>query len=275
MPLTTALRYPLATLLAGLLTMVPATTLAQEADPSPSAQPITGPAGSWLVTSFDAWEQGLSEPLPGSQLLVSLLDDGELEGETACGRFTGGWSAQGPELFLGIAPSGNLGCEQEQTAEAIGLATAFGAVTSWSEVDGELELADELGRTRVVLGPVAAADPSGAWAVVGFERPNGQFREPLEDGPMSVTLDADGLVGGSTGCRALQGQYALDGAGITLGPLEADGPSCQDAAARAERQLLRALGEVVYWRQVGDTLAFLDGFDEPLVELVRVVESEE
>ena len=45
-------------------------------------------------------------------------------------------------------------------------------------------------------------------------------------------------------------------------------------ARRAERQLLRALGEVIYWERTGDTLSLNDGFDELLVEPLVVREGE-
>jgi heat shock protein HslJ len=258
-----------------LLVLAPGAALAQEADPSPtpasspSAEPITSPAGDWTVSAFDAWEQGLAEPLPDSQLLLRLLADGQLEGETACGRFSGGWSSDGAELVIGVAPSGNLGCDGDQTAEAIGLATALAAVTSWQAADSGVELRDAAGTTRVVLGSPAIGDPTGEWSVEQFRRPNGELRAPHPEGEMWLVLAEDGVVEGSSGCGSLVGEYAREGAGITLGPLEVESSDCEDALARAERQLLRALGEVVYWRQAGDGLTLLDGFDEPLVELVR------
>ena len=279
--MTIASRRPLAFALACAFALAPAASLAQDevaepspsAEPSPPAEPITSPMGDWAVTAFDAWEQGLAEPLLGSTLRLSLLGDGTLDGETACGRFSGGWSAEGAELFMGVAPSGNLGCAQEQTAEAIGLSTALAAVTTWAATDDTIELRDATGATRVVLATDSGGDPAGDWTVVRFRRPNGEMRVPRAESPMSMML-VDEVIAGDTGCRALVGAYALDGAGITLGPIETDGEACTDLLAKAERQLLRALGEVVYWRQAGDTLTLLDGFDEPLVELARGPETE-
>ena len=272
----TTFRYALAAALAGLFVLAPGVGVAQDesAEPLASVAPITEPEGEWVVTAFDAWEQGLSEPLPDSRLTVSLLADGQLEGETGCGRFNGGWSAEGPEIFMGVAPSGNLGCAEQETAEAIGLATALAAVGAWRATDTGIELLDALGNPRVVLAQVTPAEPLGDWDVVLFRRPDGELREPRADGPMSMTLDEDGGVEGDTGCRLLLGEYAWDGAGIALGPLEAQGAPCEDAVMRAERQLLRALGEAVYWSQEDEALRLFDGFDELLVELVLAPEDE-
>jgi heat shock protein HslJ len=266
------------------LALWPAAVFAQEPTPAPTAvaspgvdvtfaPPVASPEGVWQVAAFDPWGQGLVEPGVENELRVSLLADGELAGETGCGRFSGGWSHDGDELFLGIAPSGNLGCAASQVEEAIGLSTAFDAVAGWGPVEGGgIELFDAAGATRVVLEGLAAFEPTGAWTVQRYRRPNGQLVEPLPGNPMSLTLRADGSVEGSTGCRLLLGAYSAEGGGIVIGPLEPQGRPCEDAARRAERQLLRALGEVVYWKQSGDTLSLNDGFDEPLVELDRTAE---
>jgi heat shock protein HslJ len=282
-PLVVISRRLFAATITSAIVLYPGASLAQDesAEPPPTAEPsaaaeqITTPVGDWTVTALDPWEQGMAEPLPGSALTLTLLEDGQLEGETACGRFTGGWSSDGAELFMGVAPTGNLGCGEQERAEAVGLSTALGAVTSWHATDGAIELRDALGTTRVVLGPLSLGDPTGEWSVVRFRRPNGEPREPQSDGPMSLVLAASGAVDGSSGCRALVGEYSLDGTGLTLGPLEVLGAVCEQPLARAERQLLQALGAVVYWRQAEDSLVLLDGFDEPVVELVRPSEARE
>ena len=277
MSLNVASRRLLAALLTGAFVLAPSVSLAQDetSEPSPSPEPITGPAGDWLVTTFDAWEQGLAEPLPGSTLTLRLLDDGQLEGETACGRFTGGWSSEGAELFMGVAATGNLGCAEQETAEAIGLSTALGAVTTWQATADGLELRDALGATRVVLGPLVAGEPIGEWTVLQFRRPNGELRQPQVEGPISMVLGDDGRIGGDTGCGPLMGEFAQEGSTITVVLDEVEAPACDDLLARAQRQLLRALGEVVYWRRVGDELALLDGFDELLVQLIRTPGAQE
>ncbi len=284
MTLTAISRRCTAAALVWALALPPAAAFAQEPTPAPTAvpspgvdvtfaPPVTSPEGVWQVTAYDPWGQGLVEPGADNELRVSLLDDGELAGETGCGRFSGGWSYDGDELFLGVAPSGNLGCAAPRVEEAIGLSTAFDAVAGWGPAEGGgIELFDAAGATRVVLESLAAFEPTGAWTVQRYRRPNGQLVEPLPGSPMSLTLRTDGGVEGSTGCRLLLGAYSSEGGGIVIGPLEPQGRPCEGAERRAERQLLRAFGEVVYWQQSGDTLSLNDGFDAPLVELVRAVE---
>lgn len=247
------------------------------AEPTPIATdaPALSPEGSWVVTALDPWQTGLMEPLPGSLLRLSFLDEGRLQGETACGRFTGGWSGEGGELFAGIAPTGFLGCAEEQTGEAIGLNTAIEAVVEWQPDDaGGIELLDASGATRLTLQPLMVGDPAGTWLVLRFRRPNGEWAEPVADGPMMLTLHPDGFLEGGTGCRLLLGGYSYDAGDITIGPFDTEGLPCDGAAGRAERRLLRALGETTTWGQNGDELILSDE-ERPVVELIRVPERAE
>lgn len=262
------------------MTLAPVAVLAQEATPEPTAETaaeappvaVTSPEGAWAVAAFDAWQTGLAEPLPDSLLRLTLLADGTMQGETACGRFDGGWGGTGDELFAGVAPTGFLGCAEAQTAEAIGLSTALDAVVRWQADDaGGLELLDAAGATRVVLEPLVFGDPGGQWLVTRFRRPNGEWAEPLPEQPMELGLLADGILEGSTGCRLLLGGYTFDAGDITIGPFDTEGLPCEGDAQRAERRLLRALGQATTWAQNEDELT-LSNETDPVVELVRLPE---
>lgn len=276
----------LAALVSAAFVLAPAAAVAQEASPGPSAVPepsvgpaesspavATSPLGAWVVTSFDAWQTGLAEPLPGSLLRLTFLADGRLQGETACGRFNGGWSGEGGELFAGVAPTGFLGCADAQTGEAIGLNTALEAVVAWeADERGGLSLLDAAGSMRVLLEPLQTGDPTGAWLVSRYRRPNGEWAEPVPDRPMELILRAGGLLEGSTGCRLILGGYRVDAGDITIGPFDVEGLPCEGEAQRAERRLLRALGVVTTWEQRADALTLSDEI-EPVVELVRAPEA--
>lgn len=276
-------RRLIAALTACLLTFASATASAQEPTSDPSAGPtpattgvpVTSPEGAWVVTAFDAYEQGLVEPLPDSLLRISLLTDGQLQGETACGRFIGGWSWSGSELFAGIAPTGFLGCAEEQTGEATGLNTAVAAVVAWQPADaGGIELLDAAGATRLVLQPLMAGDPAGTWKVTRFRRPNGEWTTPVPDSPMDLTLRPEGFLEGSTGCRLLLGGYTYDAGDITIGPFETEGLPCEGDVARAERWFLRALGETLTWERSDESLTLSDE-DRPVAELTTAAEAAE
>jgi len=285
-PLTAICRRPLVVSILGALLLVPLSVSAQEGSPTPVVEPsptpiasavplATSPDGQWTVAAFDPWEAGLIEPRRGSELLLALLDDGRLEGQTGCGRFNGGWSLEDGWLRLGTAPTGFVDCGEKQTEEAIGLTAALDAVAGWAPTSSGIELLDANGATRLVLAREMLAEPTGAWSVTRYRRPNGRLVEAVPERPMRLELGADGSLAGSTGCRLLEGGYRRDGASVIIGPVETVGLPCEGDDRKAERQLLRALGEVVYWERDNGSLAFKDGFDELLVELVPEAASPE
>lgn len=257
---------------------MPGTVAAQDepASPKPSAVPAasaapaaTTPVGAWQVQAYDPWAEGLVKPREGSALRLGLLDGGDLQGATGCGRFEGGYSLEGELLWLGVAPTGNLGCSDALTAEAVGFSAALEAVGSWRAApdDGGVELLDEFGTVRVVLAPDAGADPTGAWSVVSYARPDGTLVEPDPAAPMSLELDAAGGAEGSTGCRLFEGAYRREGESISIGPVETVGLPCEQPERRAERRLLAALVEAYHWRREDDVLTLTDAFGQPLLVL--------
>lgn len=245
-----------------------------ETSPPPPPADATSPAGTWGVVAYDPWNEGLVEPLDGSTLTLSLLDDDELTGETGCGRFNGGWTMGEGGLRAGIAQTGYFGCPDAQTEEAIGFSNAVDAVVDWRATADGIELLDQAGSPRLVLARADAAGPTGYWTVVRYRRPNGRLTEPLPSQPMALELNEYDRVAGSTGCRLLEGIYVRDGGSLIIGPVDTVGLPCEGEDRRAERQLLRALGEVIYWKRSGDTLSLNDGFDELLVELVLTTDTE-
>jgi heat shock protein HslJ len=244
--------------------------------PSPSAPQATGtpsspdvlPEGTWQVVALDPWSEGLVEP--DSQLTVSLLEGGRLEGATGCGRYQGGYAVDGEQMGLGIVSPPLGACARKAAADAAGLTAAFDAVTGWRAADGTLELVDADGGVRLRLARPAQVDPLGRWVVRRYARVNGTMTRPSPDRPMEIDFAADGSVTGTTGCRMFEGSYTRDGDRLTVGPIELLGPACQGAAEGPERRLLRLMGQVVGWRRTSDVLTLTDAFDQPIVELRTV-----
>lgn len=259
-----------------------ATAQDEPASPAPSADVVpsapsvvTTPEGAWQVSVYDPWAEGLAQPTGEAGLRLRLLGDGELQGATACGRFVGGYGLEGEQLWLGLQPTGNLGCDEADTLEAIGFSAALDAIGSWragSEA-GSLELLDEFGAVRVVLVPEVEIDPTGEWSVERYARANGKLVEPDAEIPMTVVLEADGRVSGSTGCRLFEGQYEREGESIIIGAVETIGLPCDQPQRRPERRLLAAFAEAYHWQREGEVLTLSDAFDQPLLVL-RVAPAE-
>lgn len=264
-------------IVAGALLALPLAVTAQDepASPAPTAgvaaspaPVVTSPEGAWQVRAFDPWAEGLIAPAAEDGLRLRLLGGGDLQGADGCGRFVGGYSLEGEQLWLGLAPTGNLDCGEADTLEAVGFSAALDTVASWrAGDDGSLELLDELGAVRVVLMPEAEVDPTGAWSVTSYARANGNLVEPEPEVPMTVLLEPGGRISGSTGCRLYEGEYQRQGESIVIGPVETVGLPCEQPQRRQERRLLAAFAEAYHWLLDGDVLTLRDAFDQPLLVL--------
>jgi heat shock protein HslJ len=257
-----------------------AAVLAQEpgvASPAPSISPEAipvpaQPEGTWDVQAYDAWGEGLVEPRKGSELSLSMLTRGRLEGQTGCGEYHGGYSVEGERIGLGIVSKGFGECGAKRTEEAVAFSVALEAVTTWTASATGLELLDGDGDVRVVLERPAFTDVTGTWVAQRYARPNGQPVVPLEDVPIILDLAADGGVTGSSGCRFLDGEYTSEGTRILIGPIEPIGPACTGDARKQERRLFALFGEITRWERDVESLTFSDAFGQPLLVLREQLE---
>lgn len=251
--------------------MLGGTTLAQAPSLAPQPSPTPPPggplAGSWQVLAFDAWNEGLAEPRPDTELTVAFLSDGRLEGETGCGTYFGGYSLADDRLGLGIIGKGPEPCDIETTEEAVAYSVALESVVAWRPVAGGVELLDEAGGVRVVLLRSADAGLRGTWIAERYARANGRWAEPLADRSIRITFGDDDRLEGSSGCRLLEGMYMRQRDQVLIAPVETTGLPCEGDARRQERRLLRIFEETVFWQRAGAGLVLEDGFETPLLEL--------
>ena len=243
--------------------------------PSPSAVPLdVRPEGSWEVSAYDPWMEGLVEPRANTSLTVSLLTGGRLEGETGCGDYFGGYTIDGERLGLGIISKGYGECGLKRVEEAVAFSVALDAVASWRPGVGGLELLDENGTIRVVLERPLHVDVTGDWLAQRYVRSNGAMTEPLTDAPITLSFHEDGSVGGSSGCRFLEGEYRGEGDNILIGPIDTVGPACKGDERKQERRLFDLFGEIVLWERAADELTFTDAFSGPLLVLAAAATTE-
>ena len=270
----------LAAVALALLTSGPG--LAQE-DPDAAASPSAAPAsptpiearpeGTWTVTAFDAWGEGLSDPLRGSTLTVSLLPAGRLEGETACGTYVGGYTVDGERIRLGVISKGAEPCGDRRADEDFALSQALALATKWAPSSAGLDLLDDDGRVRVALARQADGGVAGDWTVLGYARSGGDLGGVLEGTPATITFGADGLVAGSTGCRLFDGQYSAEADRIIIAPIDVVGLPCSGAERRQDRRLLELLDSAVSWQRDGAELTLRDASGGVLIESEARVEA--
>jgi heat shock protein HslJ len=257
-----------------LTLLLAGTVLAQEASPAAEASPVPAevpvesrPEGIWDVIAFDPWTEGLVEPSPGTTYTTSFALDGRLEGETGCGVYYGAYLLDGETLAMRVISKGPDPCGPERTEEAVAFSVAVDAVAGWRPTADGLELLDEAGTVRLVLGRAAQPDLTGAWIAERLARPNGKLAAPPGEGPVTVRFDADGGVSGSTGCRFFEGRYEHESDRVVIAPIDTVGLPCEGAERSSERRLLRVFDEAVLWARDAGKLTLSDGFGSPLLVL--------
>jgi heat shock protein HslJ len=237
------------------------------ASSSPVAPAVEAqPAGTWLVTAYDAWGDGLAAPLPGSTLTVSLLSEGRLEGETGCGTYVGGYTVDGEGIRLGVISKGSDPCGGRRTDEAFDFTQALALATTWAASPAGLELSDGAGLIRVVLERASSAGLVGDWTVLRYARPGGDLGAVVEGTEVTISFGEDGQVRGSTGCRTFGGRYTMEVDRVVIAPIVIVGLPCEGDARRLDRRIRALLDAAVLWQRSGATLTLSDGAGSVLVE---------
>jgi heat shock protein HslJ len=255
---------------------IPAGTSAPSVLNEPSLGPasdtptVATPEGTWVVRGFDAIGEGLRAPLRGSTLTVSLLPDGRLEGETACGTYVGGYTLDGEEIRIAVLSRGVEPCSRREEDQAFELTQALGLATTWAPSAAGLDLVDDNGlvRVRLVSPDAAAADLAGTWFVEGLASRAGALVAPAEGTTASIAFGPEGEATGSTGCRAFQAGYTVEADRLVIAPISAIGLPCEGDLRRQDRRVLALLDEVVVWRRDGDRLTLADGSGGALFDAV-------
>jgi heat shock protein HslJ len=225
------------------------------------------PEGTWQVTAYDAWGDGLVAPLPGSTLTVSLLSQGRLEGQTGCGTYIGGYSVDGQSIRLGVISKGPDPCGERLTDEAFAFSQALGVATSWLASPSGLDLRDQNGQVRVTMVQPGGEGLAGEWLVQRYARPDGTLREVLAGSEVTLSLGEDGRVAGSTGCRIFAGEYEAETDRIVIA-IDVVGLPCEGEERRQDRRIRTLLDEAVRWERVADTVLLRDAAGALLAELV-------
>jgi heat shock protein HslJ len=89
------------------------------------------------------------------------------------------------------------------------------------------------------------------------------------DSRASITIAADGTLGGSGGCNRLMGRAGIKGEAITFAPIATTRMACAPDIMQQERKLLDALQATRSYRLEGTALTLRDASGRELVRLAR------
>jgi heat shock protein HslJ len=88
---------------------------------------------------------------------------------------------------------------------------------------------------------------------------------PVAGSPANLQFDAEGRVGGTTGCNNYGGSYSADGAALSVGQLFSTKMACEGALMQQEQTYLDILGRTTGFAVAGDTLTLTADGGETLV----------
>lgn len=160
--------------------------------------------GSWELTSGSGpdGELALVEGSP-----VTLEIDGEELGGTACNHYGATMTRDGDDVSIQIGSMTEMACEHDIMTLESHYHAALGAVSSMEHSADELVLTGPDVELRFTeIPPVPTAELVGTtWVLESLI--DGETASSVSGEPATLTLEDDGTVTGSTGCRELTGTY--------------------------------------------------------------------
>lgn len=198
-------------------------------------QPLAAPDGDWIAISGVAAGSDVAL-LDGWDITMSV-DGDEIGGTAACNGFGGAAEIDDDGSFrVGELSWTEMGCESPvQTLEQVFL-TSLGDVTHYAVLDDVLTLSSDVDEWVFHrMTPVDDAAIVGTmWVLDTYIDGEASMIVPSMESATLLFGD-DGRLTGSTGCRALEGEWNADGGRINVTSLTAiDDPAAGVCAPQSE-----------------------------------------
>jgi heat shock protein HslJ len=225
--------------------------------PSPAPQSPVGPVGIDLASTVWTVKQIDGVDVPPEAGTVMTFEAGVVSGSTGCNSYSGQYTQDGVSIRIGTVGMTKIGCPGAVADREQAFVRALDEVRTLRRVDVGLELLDEGGRTRLLLGSGFPGERVGIegvpWRLVAIEG----IAVPAVP-PMTLEMSSK-AVKGSTGCNSYGGSYTLAGAQLSFGQLASTAMACLDqqvsareAAFTRELELIRSFAVVGGQLQLND-----------------------
>lgn len=245
--------------LASLLALVPAVSLAQSPPDAPRAiQPAgTSPLEGTIWRLRDYVRRGIERQSGPEVAAWMQLRGGRIVGSGGCTRIRGSYAAMGAALKVNLAEPKPPTCGEQTIIVQLALVEGLGAAASYELVAGDeprdTELVVRDAQDGAVLrfrlddaGPLDAAD----WQLEAFTI-DGQRTIADATQPAILSFRArqsreavrrsDGDLVGSTGCNGVVGEFFRHADVLSFGPLEVTDAPCSPALMTQEAAILQIL----------------------------------
>ncbi|HEX6843711.1 MAG TPA: META domain-containing protein [Actinomycetota bacterium] len=226
-----------------------------------AADPASDPARlagvTWVLDA--ASTTSLATEAPTSARVDLRFEDDRASGTSGCNSYGGSYEAgDDGSLSFGDMMMSQMACEEALMALESAYLGSLGEVDRFQVSDAGLILeGGEVALTFVEEEAMEALPLEGTVWTLDTVAAGDAVSSALAGTEATLTLEG-GLASGSGGCNRLSGDYTLDGAGLSFGPLATTKMACPDDVMGQEQAVLAALGDVAGWSVEGDRLALID-----------------
>jgi heat shock protein HslJ len=226
--------------------------LAACAEPSePAAGDPTGIA--WELES--GMVDGGPLPIVATHHVTLSFDEEGAGGTAACNRYGGAYTISGSAITFSELFQTEMGCIPEEIMESEQLyLEGLARVDRFSMGENRFTLSgDSVELVFHALPPVPTAELTGTvWALDGLVQ--GESVSSVGGERATLELFSDGSLLASTGCRSLNGHYAVSGAEVSVTGLAAEG-ECPSELVGQDSLVVTVLGDGFRVEIQGNTLA--------------------
>ena len=226
------------------------------------------PAAPGVVGQWELVEGTLDgAPFPvvdGFRITMNVEPDGTLGGTSACNGYGGSYVADGEDLIVGELSSTAMGCVPEVMESEQAFMSVLRLPLEYERAGDELVLRHDGGALRFeAVTPVPTQELIGAeWLLTSLVE--GETTSTPAGGPATLLLTQDGSIRGSTGCRALEGEYVIDADRVLFTTFSALG-ECPPALTSQDGFIVTVLGDGFTVDIEGDQLTVTSAGSQSLV----------
>jgi heat shock protein HslJ len=198
--------------------------------------------------------------------------DGDLvTGSDGCNRYSMPFKVKGSSIEIG--PSGFstlMACPETTMAQAAAFTAALQSARGFARRDGMLELLSADGAVVAKFSSQSQSLAGTSWNVTMINNGRQAIVGIVNDSTVTIELDREGRVSGTTGCNRYTGAYAVEGDSLRFSQIAATRMACADPAlAEQEQHFLGALGAVATLFSQGDRIYLRRADGELALILIR------
>lgn len=206
----------------------------------PGSSPAAGPAGPWQLIAGTV--DGAPLVIGADKRVTFIVEGSSVGGQSACNQYFGEFGLVDGRVSLTGLGGTEMACDEPtmtlESAYLKGLAAVQAAT-----VDGNALVLEGPGvelRFERLQPPPTADIVATDWVLESVV--SGDAASSTIGDPATLTLNSDGTMSGSTGCRTFAGSYTLVGDEITFTDWGLEG-ECDGATAEQDSTVVTVLGD--------------------------------